>query len=71
MNSRKRVPFGLLALVVVLLGGVWTGSPEAPEPAAIAWYSDLAQARADAERLQRPLFLMAATPQCRGIAGMW
>lgn len=42
-----------------------------PEPAAIAWYSDLAQARADAKRLQRPLFLMAATPQCRSIAGMW
>jgi uncharacterized protein YyaL (SSP411 family) len=43
---------------------------EAPKQR-IAWYTSLDQAVADAERLNRPILLQSAAPQCGGVPGMW
>ena len=44
----------------------------AEEPAPhVQWYSTWAQAKAEAARLDRPLLLISAAPQCRGISGIW
>lgn len=37
----------------------------------IAWYTSLDQAVADGERLNRPILLQSAAPQCGGVPGMW
>ncbi|MEM8885865.1 MAG: hypothetical protein AAGD14_17505 [Planctomycetota bacterium] len=37
----------------------------------IQWYATLDQARAEAKRLNRPIFLLAAAPHCRNVSGMW
>lgn len=47
--------------------------PLAPAQATqrVAWYTSLDQAVADAERLNRPILLQSAAPQCGGVPGMW
>ena len=37
----------------------------------IAWFGTLASAQAEAARIQRPIFLIAARPECRGVPGFW
>ena len=37
----------------------------------VAWYTSLDQATADAVRLNRPILLQSAAPQCGGVPGMW
>jgi len=37
----------------------------------VAWYTSLDQAMADAARLNRPILLQSAAPQCGGVPGMW
>jgi hypothetical protein len=52
-------------------------STEAVRPAAeapsqrVAWYTSLEQAVTDATRLNRPILLQSAAPQCSGVPGMW
>lgn len=51
---------------------------ESPEPSAtasapsrMAWYTSLDEARADAKRLNLPILVQSAAPQCRSVPGMW
>ncbi|MHC4452554.1 MAG: hypothetical protein ACYS0E_20835 [Planctomycetota bacterium] len=37
----------------------------------IAWYGTWERAKADAARLNRPILLLSAAPQCRNVSGMW
>jgi hypothetical protein len=37
----------------------------------IAWWPTMAQARTEASRTGKPIFLVAATPHCNHISGMW
>jgi len=47
------------------------GGPGAAPTARIQWYATWAQAKAEAERLERPILLQSAAPQCHGISGLW
>ncbi len=40
-------------------------------PERIAWFTDWDQARAEAERTGRPIFLMSAAPRCHDVPGLW
>lgn len=47
---------------------------DAPAPAApdsVAWFGTWQQGLAEAKRTGRPILLMAATPQCHGVPGVW
>lgn len=37
----------------------------------LAWYGTLDSAMAEAKRTERPIFLVAARPECRGVPGKW
>ena len=44
----------------------------AAEPAArIAWYGQLADGLAEAQRTGRPILLVSGAPQCHGVPGVW
>jgi hypothetical protein len=48
-----------------------SAAPVAAPPARIQWYATWTAAKAEAARLQRPLLLQSAAPQCHGISGLW
>lgn len=37
----------------------------------IAWFGTLESAQAEAKRTGKPIFLLAARPECRGVPGFW
>ncbi|MHC4938501.1 MAG: hypothetical protein ACYTHK_05995 [Planctomycetota bacterium] len=37
----------------------------------ITWYGTWERAKADAARLNRPILLLSAAPQCRNVPGKW
>jgi len=37
----------------------------------LAWFGTLDSALAEAKRTERPIFLVAARPECRGVPGKW
>ena len=45
--------------------GTWSGAAE------IAWYGTWEGGLAEARASERPILLMSAAPQCRGVPGMW
>jgi len=45
--------------------GTWERAAE------IAWYGTWEGGLAEAAASQRPILLMSAAPQCRGVPGMW
>ena len=42
----------------------------APAPR-IAWWPTVEQARAEAARTGKPIFLLSAAPQCHNVPGIW
>lgn len=40
-------------------------------PKSIAWIGTWQAAKAEAERTGKPILLLSAAPQCRGIPGVW
>jgi hypothetical protein len=40
-------------------------------PARIAWYGQLADGLAEAQRTGRPILLVSGAPQCHGVPGIW
>ncbi|MBI2479855.1 MAG: hypothetical protein HYV60_14845 [Planctomycetia bacterium] len=40
-------------------------------PARIAWYGQLADGLAEAQRTGRPVLLVSGAPQCHGVPGVW
>lgn len=55
----------LLALLLLPVTAVAETTPK------IAWWPTLEQARAEASRTGKPIFLLSAAPHCRNISGMW
>ena len=47
------------------------GVVEVPTTPSIAWFGSWEGGLAEAKRTGRPIMLMSATPQCRGVPGMW
>ena len=43
----------------------------AEPPARIAWYGQLADGLAEAQRSGRPILLVSGAPQCHGVPGVW
>jgi hypothetical protein len=37
----------------------------------ISWYGTWSQAKAEAKRLNRPILLLSAAPQCHNVSGIW
>ena len=52
--------------------GPVTGSGQpASERTLVQWFGTWEGAKAEAERTQKPILLLAAAPQCHGISGVW
>ena len=47
-----------------------SGTP-AGERTLIQWYGAWDAAKTEAKRTNRPILLLSAAPQCRGISGIW
>jgi hypothetical protein len=57
-----------LSAALLLMASVAT----AAEPAVrIAWYGQLADGLAEAQRSGRPILLVSGAPQCHGVPGVW
>ena len=48
-----------------------TSSPQEMGSSGIVWYAKWADALAEAQRSQRPIFFMVAAAQCNGISGVF
>lgn len=65
MQSSLLSVVGMAALSSCLLGQSSTVAEK------IAWFSTLDSARAEAKRSGKPIFMIAARPECRGVPGFW
>ncbi|MBC8351640.1 MAG: hypothetical protein H8E66_06605 [Planctomycetes bacterium] len=63
MFFRYCVGFALL-----LFAGVAGAVERSPR---IAWYGQLADGLAEAQRTGRPILLVSGAPQCHGVPGIW
>ncbi|MBL8727051.1 MAG: hypothetical protein JNM25_01380 [Planctomycetes bacterium] len=74
---RTRLAATLLLLCCQPLTAQAPGAGPTPTPASatgrggIAWFGTWQQGLAEARRTGRPILLMAATPQCHGVPGVW
>ena len=55
----------LAALATISLGTAAENTPK------IAWWPTLEQAREEAARTGKPIFLVSAAPHCKNVSGMW
>ena len=60
----------LLAISLLLAAGTLVHAEENPNPR-IAWYGNLADGLAEAERSGRPILLISGAPACLGVPGVW
>ena len=58
----------LAALLSVLC---WTGVSLAQSEPLIQWFGTWEDARAEAQRTNRPILLTSAAPACQGVSGIW
>jgi hypothetical protein len=59
--------FGFGTVLIVVASLVTAAEP----PARIAWYGQLAEGIAEAQRSSRPILLVSGAPQCHGVPGVW
>jgi len=75
LTSALALAIGLTAAAATQQPGRPGGPPPDPgtwEAAAeIAWYGTWEGGLAEASASGRPILLMSAAPQCRGVPGMW
>jgi len=75
MNSRRTLLCGLGLVAGLGFSTPSLVSQDGPEqdaePARVAWFGTWEGGQAEAARTGRPILLMAATPQCHGVPGMW
>jgi hypothetical protein len=45
--------------------------PSVSQTTRVAWYTSWDQAQKDAARLNLPILVQSAAPQCRAVPGMW
>jgi len=57
-----------LGLVLLVMASLATATEP---PARIAWYGQLADGLAEAQRTGRPILLVSGAPQCHGVPGIW
>ena len=60
----------LLGIALLLVAGTLAQAEENPVPR-IAWYGNLADGLAEAERSGRPILLISGAPACLGVPGVW
>ena len=60
----KRWLFLQLAVLTILSGG-------ARAQTGIAWYGTWEQGKMEAARSGKPIMLLSAAPQCKGVSGIW
>lgn len=60
-----RISFFAMLLVIATIAVA-----EDPTPR-IAWYGQLADGLAEAQRTGRPILLVSGAPQCHGVPGVW
>jgi hypothetical protein len=60
---RTSLMISLLAIASVAIA--------AEPPVRIAWYGQLADGLAEAQRTGRPILLVSGAPQCHGVPGVW
>ncbi len=76
-NAMKYVPpirTLILVLACCMSSALVTSAEEATvvqRVEKIAWFGTLESGRAEATRTARPIFLISARPECRGVPGFW
>ena len=60
----------LFGVALLLAAGTLARAEENPVPR-IAWYGNLADGLAEAERSSRPILLISGAPACLGVPGVW
>ncbi|MDA1053745.1 MAG: hypothetical protein O3C40_25130 [Planctomycetota bacterium] len=55
----------------IALLGMASLAVAAEPPARIAWYGQLKDGLAEAQRTGRPILLVSGAPQCHGVPGVW
>ena len=70
MSPHLRLP-SLLVAASLVPASLALLPDAAAERTAVPWYGTWKGALAEAERSGRPILLLAATPQCHGISGVW
>ncbi len=48
-----------------------TATDQEQYPAGVAWFGTWEGALAEASRTGKPILLLSAAPQCRGVPGIW
>ncbi|MBI3267388.1 MAG: hypothetical protein HYZ53_00080 [Planctomycetes bacterium] len=77
MTRRSWQLFFALMLSAMCAGRAEPPRPPGPELVApatgprIAWHGTWERGLAEAQRLERPIFLLAAAPHCHGVPGIW
>tara|TARA_B100000809_G_C15066526_1_gene504377 strand:- start:996 stop:1250 length:255 start_codon:yes stop_codon:yes gene_type:complete len=67
-NTMKKIM--ILGTALLLAAGTLVRAEENSIPR-IAWYGNLADGLAEAERSGRPILLISGAPACLGVPGVW
>lgn len=74
MDRRQLITLALGGCFVRAAAGTARAASPAKKPAApakIAWFGTWKEGLAEAKRTGRPILLIAATPHCHNISGLW
>lgn len=74
MHRRKMMTLalgGLLTPWVHPAAGAAAPAKKEAAPAKIAWFGTWKEGLAEAKRTGRPILLIAATPHCHNVSGLW
>lgn len=69
--SHAAMHWMVAAIVLCFVGQVHAQRDSYQSEAKIAYYGKLSDGLAEAKRSGRPIFLVAAAPQCEGVPGIW
>lgn len=61
----------IAASLFALVGPTLTAQAARPDAGGIAWFGTWQQGLAEAQRTGKPILLMAATPHCHNVPGVW
>lgn len=72
--SSTSLVVGVLAFLGACGWSQWSSRPRAQTagtPSGIQWFATWESGRREAERLRKPILLVAAAPHCAGVSGIW
>lgn len=61
----------MLRHLLFLIGFLWILTAGARAQAGIVWYGTWEQGYRAAQASGKPIMLLAAAPQCKGVSGIW